>query len=180
MTVWIWPCSKRYYLLRPWRWFEQLFDNIRAAWMRMTKGYCYGDIWNFNTWFSEVAPEMLKHMAEFGHGYPDFEPFENPEKWHDWLIDMANRIKECGEEYFEYADKRNKYSPQFEAVMDNAAARWRRDNPDKKCDGYELTDEEEELRIKYLDEEKEIMEKRTVFIQDTFTELGKYYDCLWD
>lgn len=180
-NVWNWSYRPRYYLTHPHKWIKELFINKKAAKMRVQLGYCYTDIWNFNDWFTSVAPPMLRHMADYGSACPGTEPFETPEKWHDWLHAMADRLEECGQDPFEISEKRNQYSDQMHEALRAAQERWKKNHPDEKfSQGQDFTPEEEEIRKKYLEREKQLSKEREEFIQKTFTELGKHWDCLWD
>ena len=150
--------------------------------MRMTKGWCYMDVWEFNSWFTEIAPQMLRHMADYGMAYPGGEPFDTPEKWHTWLHNMAIRLEKCGEDPIDITESQNEYAARMDEIMEAASKRWRENNPDKakNCSGVEFTPEEEEIRNKFFKREKEIDEEMRQFIQDTFTELGKHWWCIWD
>lgn len=181
INVWNWPLRKTYYLTHPWKWIHELFINIKAAHMRMHKGYCYTDIWNFDDWFTHVAPSMLRHLADYGSCYPAVEPFETSEKWHNWLYMMAERLEECGRDTLDVLEEKNEYSQQMHEALQAAQKRWKENHPDEKhTHGQDFTPEEEELRKKYWEREKEIVKDREQFIQETFTELGKHWDCLWD
>ena len=120
-------------------------------------------------------------MADYGSCYPAVEPFETSEKWHNWLYMIAKRLEECGRNRHDVLEEKNEYSQQMHEALQAAQKRWKENHPDEKHTlGQDFTPEEEELRKKYWEREKEIVKDREQFIQETFTELGKHWDCLWD
>lgn len=103
-----WNYRLSYYLIHPWKWFKELWVNLKNSWMRATKGYCYTDVWNLDSWFCSVLPPMFRHMADYGLAYPGHEPFETPEKWHQWLYEIADNIENL--QYDDWLDNQNEYS----------------------------------------------------------------------
>ena len=162
LTVWYWSYPKRYYLIRPWKWFRELGWNIRNAWQRTTKGYCYTDWANFDMWFKHIAPKMLRDMAEHGHGYA----FNTPEEWEAWLKRMAEQIEKCQDEDYgnEYAKPYIDYLMSYpKIVLDR-----------------ERTPEEKELFEKYHKRSLEVMEEQKQLFKETMYEMLEHWECLWD
>lgn len=151
-----------YYFRHPIKFFQEICANLKNAWMRVTKGYCYTDIWNIDTWFCNVFPPMLRHMADEGMAYPGIPPFETPEKWHDWLHSVADVIDTFNDEEFWYTTK-NEYSEDWNRVSED------RENKDYK-----------EIKELYFTRMEEITKERQALIEDTFIQIAKYFDCLWD
>ena len=164
LSVWYWGASPSYYLKRPWKWFKELWYNILNARDRITKGYCFLDWSDFDRWFVQIAPQMLREMADNGCAYPGGEPFETLEKWHEWLNKMADKLNHCDEEWCD-DNNVNEYN---EAYM-------------KICANYkDLTPEQKETRRKYLEREMELYEERKQLIKEVMTELGEHWGALWD
>ena len=92
-SVWYMPYNKRYLITHPWQWVRCACRNIRDAWRRSVYGWTYGDVWDWDNWFTHVVPDMLRHMADKGSAYPGYEPFDTPEKWHKWLHWIADLIE---------------------------------------------------------------------------------------
>ena len=134
-TAWSFCYSKRHYLTHPWKWFGSLIRNIKDVCMRARYGFTWSDVWNFDQWFLHVAPNMLRHMAAKGSAYPGRPPFETPEKWRDWLNEMAHLL-ETGTE-----DWQNDHNEYYEAYMKDIMANW---DSNKK----------DEIRKKYFEEMK--------------------------
>lgn len=162
LNVFNWAYGKRYYLTHPWKWFKELIDNIRAAWMRAIKGYCYMDVWNWDDWFCSVAPPMLRHMANHGSAYPGGEPFDTPEKWHNWLYEMAHKIERL--QYDNWIEDNNEYSKEYMESFEND---W-------------CSERQEEIRKKYYARCQEIHKMRRQILEDFGKDFFKHFDCLWD
>lgn len=176
LSVWQWPYSKGYYLLRPWKWLKQLWLNIGDAHDRATKGYCRTDWYEFDNWFITLAPQMLRDIADKGCGYPGREPFEEPEKWHKWLHDMADKIEQCDEEVYEH---NNEYEEAFMKMYENIRISNKTENG-WTSSFVASTPEEKELRDKYFARQLELSEQREQNMKDCLSELGEHYFSLWD
>ena len=163
LNVFRWAWQPRYYLIKPWKWIKELFSNIRAAWMRAIKGYCYMDVWNWDDWFCSVVPPMLRAMADKGMAYPGSEPFDTPEKWHDWLYEMAHKIERL--QYDNWMEDNNEYSQDYEKSFEDSL--W---------DKGELP----EIRKLYYKRCEEIHKTRQQVLEEFGKNFFKYFDCLWD
>ena len=155
-SVWYMPYSKRYLITHPWHWFRRAWKNLRDAWRRSVYGWTYSDVWNWDTWFVHVVPDMLRHMANKGSAYPGREPFETPEKWHDWLQHMAFLIETSDEEW------QNEHNEFYKDYMDHI---WENDP---------------QRFNRYITRANELYEKGNKNIEQALKEMGKYFSCLWD
>ena len=162
LNVFQWPYSKRYYLTHPWKWFSQLWKNIKAAYHRIRYGWCSWDVWDWDSWFCSIAPSMLKYMTDHGSAYPGSEPFDTPEKWHDWLYEMAHRIERL--QYDDWMEDNNEYSKEYIESFEND---WH-------------SERQEEIRKKYYVRCQEINKTRRQVLEDFGKEFFKHFDCLWD
>lgn len=178
LNVFNWAWRTRYYLIRPWKWVKELFNNIRAAWMRMIKGYCYMDVWNWDDWFCSVVPPMLRHMADHGSAYPGKEPFDTPEKWHDWLYKMAHIIERL--QYDNWLEDKNEYSKDYEKTFEDDAYEEEHPGGPFLTTTYGSSLSKEEIRKKYYERCAEIHKTRQQALEEVFLELGRNFDCLWD
>ena len=151
-----------YYFRHPIKFFKEVAANLKAAWMRATKGYCYTDVWNFDAWFCAVVPLMLRHMAEHGMAYPGGEPFDTPEKWQKWLHNMANTIERLG--YDNWLEDNNEYSQLYESTFEDDTQ----------------TEEKEKIRKQYYEHCEEIHPTRAKVLEDFGKEFFSKFDCLWD
>ena len=168
------PYRPRYYITHLWKWFRECWINLKNAWMRATKGYCYTDLWNMDDWFLEVLPRMLRQLAKDHQAYPGQPPFETPEKWERWLIEMAENLEYVASD----PDEENEYSQAFMDAMDNCHKI--RSETNSITYTYELDAAGEELKDKYFKREKELSDTRQEVLKDTMAELGQYLRNLWD
>jgi len=152
-NVWHFSCGKCYYLTHPWEWVKEAAYNIRAAWHRATRGWDYMDVYNMDTWFLHTIPSMLRYLAENGHAYPGVEPFENPQRWKDWLLETANLL-DTGLE-----DWQNEHNEYYDEYMKHLMDNW--EPPTKDENGFLVHKSREftELDKKYFARAKELMEQ---------------------
>ena len=100
--------SKRYYLTHPWKFFRDLWRGIIESYRRIRYGWCHSDVWNFDSWFLNVVPEMLEYLSQHAVGYPASGPYNDPDSWKEWLhstaVTMKNRREKEREAANEYKD----------------------------------------------------------------------------
>ena len=170
LNIWVWPLPKKQYFLRPWEWFRQLSRNLKKAQQRARKGYCVYDWADFNDWYCAIIPQMLREMADNGKAYPANKQFNTPEKWREWLYDIANKI--------EYATKedisRNEYKKEYQEILENARQRA------NAGEEISFTAKEKIVRSKYWTREKEIVEEQKDLFKEVMRELIDNFDFLWD
>lgn len=106
-SVWT---GRRWLLTHPWAAIKEFFLDLRAGYWRSKYGFAPRDVWNFDSWFLEVVPQMLKYLAENGCGYPDNEKFPTPESWKDHLLSISNMLENAREEV---RDQKNEYYPAY-------------------------------------------------------------------
>lgn len=170
------PYRPRYYITHPWKWFRECWINLKNAWYRMTRGYCYTDLWNIDDWFLAIFPKMLRELAEKHCAYPGVEPFETPEKWEIWLKEMADKIEYLQKDSDE---KENEYAGLFHIVMEER--RKFESAGESITVTYTLNDNDfEELRTNYYRREREIAEAKHEAAKKIGTELFTYLYYLWD
>lgn len=121
--------------------------------MRAKYGWCYSDVWNWDMWFAHTVPPMLRHMADHGSAYPGYEPFDTPEKWHDWLHNIADMIETSTEEW---QDEHNEYYEEYTNSWDK------------------------ELRIKYMQRADELAKQGNRNIRYAFGQIAEHFYNLWD
>ena len=170
LNVFQWPYRARYYLTHPWKWFSQLWRNIKAAYHRVRYGWCSWDVWDWDSWFCSITPAMLRHMADKGMAYPGGEPFETPEKWHDWLYKMANTIERL--QYDDWMEDSNEYSKDYEKTFEDGYS-----NLTTTSDS-ELS--KEKIREKYYERCEEINQTREQVLENFGSSFFKFFDRLWD
>ena len=86
---------KSYYFRHPIRFIRDIYWGIRNFIHRGRYGYSYTDAWNWFNWWPVAGAEALRYMAENGCAYPGCEPWETPEKWKAYLLDLADRLEWC-------------------------------------------------------------------------------------
>lgn len=155
------PFSARYYLRHPFKFLKECKTNIKNAWMRIARGWCWMDLWNMNDHLLEIIPDMLKELAAKGEGYPGKAPFETPEKWHYWLVSLAEDFESCREEVVENQNEYYKdYLKQFE-------------------DGN-FNNEVTKLDKRYFAREVELYEQMRARRSNAFNRMAQFFDLLWD
>ena len=176
VNVFDWPYSKRYYLTHPWKWFGQLGRNLRAAWMRATKGWCYSDCWNFDDTFLTIVPEVLRYLADHGCGYPGSGKWDTPEKWSDWLHSVADLMEAAAADI----DDANEFAEDFHRLSTNMKV-------EKKENGcisvsWPETDEFKEVKQLYFERMNELNEQRKESLRSAMKEFSEAIveGVLWD
>ena len=164
------PMRPKYYLLRPWKFFRQVYLNLRVAWQRATRGWADSDVWDMDEWFLDVIPQMLRHLATEGNGYPGDGSFPTPEAWHDYLNSVADVLESLSEENW---DNQNEYEKIFFALIDSQYE-------NRKSLSKEAKQERDEIRKKYYDKEKELYERRKRLLVDGLSAMGQHFFSLWD
>lgn len=155
-SVWYMPYNKRYLITHPWQWVRCAYKNIRDAWRRSVYGWTYGDVWDWDTWFTRVVPDMLRHMADKGSAYPGYEPFDTSEKWHKWLHWIADLIETADEEW---QDEHNEF---YKDYMDHI---WENDK---------------ERFNKYMTRANELREMGDENIKLALRQVSENFSSLWD
>lgn len=137
---------------------SQVWDNWKCARQRVKYGFCNRDVWNLNDWMLDVLPQMFRKLANEGCAYPGVEPFEIPEKWHEWLYSLAKRLESCTE------DMQDTHNEFYKSFMDT------------------VLDKEQNKQIveRYYERAKEIYDESCVTIKECFAEIGEHFWHLWD
>ena len=161
-----------YYFKHPIKFFKETWSNLVAAYMRVTKGYSYGDTWNLDNWLENVLPPMLRHLADNGCAYPAFKneevDFSTPEKWHDWLHSIADVIESTQEKNWA---GQNEYQEDFEHLLSH---------PNLTCTCEYSEEDKKFLRKLFWDREVELEQQRRKLREETLITLIKYIDFIWD
>lgn len=173
-SVWDWPYCTKYYWTHPWVWFKHLGQNIRDAYRRARYGWTYVDVWNMDVWIMRTLPPMLRHMATHGSAYPGHEPFETPERWHEWLNKMADLLESgleekqnnCNEFYNEY----------IKSLEDDLSIIYTDENGmiHYKSKGLSAADHE------YFNRAEEIAKDAANNVHNAMSQLGMYFNNLWN
>ena len=172
LSVWTFPYHKRYYITHPWKWFNDLYWNVRNFWHRGRYGYAYVDVWNLGDWAPRVIAEALRYLAKHHHGYPGYVPWETPEKWAEHLKYLANQFQRCADlmDGECETDERNEYKKAFEERAHRDYTIWT----------FGRTPEEDELRNKYFERCKELQEVDKCYAREVFGFFGENLMRYWD
>ena len=104
-----------------WKTVPFYFGNIKCAWQRVTKGYCYRDVYDLSQYYSELFSATLIELSKTTHGYPS--DFEDMEPWRDYLVEMAKHFRAAGPDVQE--DDYSKLKPEelIKVVMNESHTR---------------------------------------------------------
>ena len=177
-NVFKWGYSRKWYLTHPWKWVKELFRNVKFAWQRATRGYCDSDVWNIDSWLLALLPSMLRDLANDPVGaYPGVEPFDTPEKWHYWLLKMADKFEELQTDWVE---SKNEYEDEYMKLMEESQVMSKGEDKLIRCN-FIFKDEKyaEELRQKWLSRIKELRQEQDAATIAAFTELAEHFYALW-
>ena len=165
------PYRWRHYITHPWEFFEDCWLNIKAAYQRITRGFCFRDTFSIDNWFVDIIPEMLKHFRENLHSYPGNEEFPTFESWVKYLEEM--------ETHFRNSNKNQKVQlNEFEEEYMRYPLKWQ-----KSKDGINFTmtdDAPKDIFEKWLAREKEIDAWREEELKIAWSQFIKIFNALWD
>ena len=165
MSVFTLGYSPRYYLIRPWKFFKEVYWNMRNFIHRGRYGFAYCDVWCMDEYLLNLIPLMLRYLGEHSHGYPGVEPYETYEKYQQWLFDLAEKFEQCQDD----GEWRNEYYEPYIQALNKQIEENR-----------EATEEEKELTRKYLDCSKKAFEENDKAIIEAYKELAEHHQILWD
>ena len=168
------PYRPRYYLTHPWKFIDECWTNLKNAWMRVTRGWSYMDLYNMDNYLTDVMIDMLRTLAREAHEYPGIEPFETPEKWTSWLWYIAGELEASKEEFYE---GKNEFKEEYYKELDNWKIDFEKDeNGNLISKSRELSD----VAKKYFARDKELAEEAEKRRYDAMQQLNKYVRWLWD
>ena len=160
LSVWSLSYRKSYYLTHPWKFFKDIYWNIRNFWHRGRYGYAYIDVWDFCKWYPRVGAEALRYLAKHNNGYPAMEQWKTMEEWREYLEYLANRLQRCADSMdIRFGNERNEYYEAYSKSMPKP---------------------EKELINKYLTREKEINDADQEYNETTWKWLAEDLGNLWD
>ncbi len=154
IPVYMFSYRKSYYLTHPWKLVKDIWYGIKNLWHRARYGYAYVDAWNMSEAWCRMGANMMLHLAQYGQAYPGGGEFDTPEKWHDHLLDMAQRLRDCAD--IDWWDKNEVW------------------------DEYEKDFENTELKYKWLKRQEELTNERDNLIKETFKIIGENFEMYWD
>lgn len=174
-SCWSGYCSKRYYLTHPWKWFKDLGRFVKDVCMRARYGFTWSDVWNWDHWFLHTTPNMLRHMALHGSAFPGHPPFDTPERWHDWLNEIADLI-ETGTE--DWQDAHNEYHDEYIEYIHKyySVEKWKDDDGNI----HSLHNTQPEISKKYHARAQELYKQGEANVRRAMTALGEHLYDVWD
>jgi hypothetical protein len=96
-----------YFLIRPHKYLEDLYNNARYFIQRGYRGYSDRDVWSIDWFLTGIMPKMLRQLKQTSHGHPIGM---GPKLWRNKLEKMAQTF-EIGRMIEEYDfDPRDRYA----------------------------------------------------------------------
>lgn len=71
---------------------KNFFRKIKWAYQRIVRGYADIDLWNFDIYLSNLMYVALNDLANNSYGFPGTEPYDTPEKWKNFLTELADHF----------------------------------------------------------------------------------------
>ena len=150
---------------------KQFFHNVRFAWQRATRGYCDFDLFDLDSFYSQLFVDSLEDFTKNLHGAPmEFYDFEHDscQPWSDYIKEMRQHFYNSIEEN-EVQKNEIEYNHSFEIDRETGELR----NTDTSL-------QNEEARAKWLAREQEIQAWRDAELAKGMQMLEKVYHGLWD
>ena len=181
LSVWSFPYRTSHYLTHPWKWFKDLYWNIRNFWHRGRYGFAYVDVWNFCDWYPRAGAAALRYLAEHGNAFPGTEPWDTPERWNNFLIELARKLDRCADSMdICFTDEENEYSEAFHEAFTKLTRHEKENEDGSVTTWHDETPEFNALRDKYFARERELSQKNEDFCEETFATVGQTLGHLWD
>ncbi len=186
-----------------WRLPVQFARDLRCCVQRIRKGYCYKDLWEIDTWFLSIIPEMIREFKENSNGFNcmieectdrDGEYCEEKcrDKWDAMLDRMAFLFREANEMT---CTRKNPYEDEYSKCWDEFNEKYGLFGEKLKTREALLEEEKtgcsraytlanvpeyaEKVR-KYLEEDKTLWRYRDHCKDEAFALFVKYFWTLWD
>lgn len=162
LSVWIFSYRKKYYITHPWKLIHEFYWNFRNFWHRGRYGFAYVDVWSWCDWWPKVGAAALRHLAAHNNGYPAYGPWDTPEKWHEYLMELATKLDTAAASTdFGFTDNENEYAEAFHKQFRNK-------------------ENDNNLNKKYFQRGNEIAEKYDYWRGELFKEIGENLPRFWD
>ena len=154
-----------------WHNFRQIWRNLRYILQRAIKGYCDQDLWDLDSFYSQLFVDSLEDFTKNLHSAPtEFYDFEHDscQPWIDYIKEMRQHFYNSIEEN-EVQKNEIEYNHSFEIDRETGELR----NTDTSL-------QNEEARAKWLAREQEIQAWRDAELAKGMQMLEKVYHGLWD
>ena len=162
-------CCKKYLITHPWELIIHYCRDLKCAWQRAVKGYCFRDLWSIDEWFLKLMPRMLQEFKNNSYGYP--AEFNNSEEWDNILNRMIYCLKEA---HIDTCSIKNEFEYQCDFNFKSTG------------DGYSTletiypTEKDKEMSELYYKKELEIEKYREEKLQEGLQLFVKYFNGLWN
>ena len=165
------------------RFFKDIRYELKAAWLRIKRGYDDAAVWNMNYFLSAYTTRALLELADMAHGMPVLEEWQNEDNdtqfklWKERLVEIATHFHESIASE-EYRNEKNEYDKSYHNSFDYGF--------DLNCDEWHIPkagytkEQVDELEQKYRHREQEIEEYQEEQRKIGFEKLLEIYDHLWD
>lgn len=159
--------------------------DIKCAWQRATKGYCYRDLWNIDSWFLRLMCDMIPDYKKNKHGYPS--QFESEEEWDKVLNEMIMYFKEAYEPTTSFINIYEK--EHLEKVLPIWMSQFEDTKKESSKTGYytlksiedmDVSDKIKELDKNHYNEYRRKEEYMRINKEKALELFVKYFDDLWD
>lgn len=180
LSVNTFPYRPVHYLTHPWKLVHDIYWNFRNFFHRGRYGYAYVDVWNFCDWYPRVGAEALRYLARHNSGYPGMKPWDTMKEWREYLEYLANRLQRCADSQdILFGQERNEYQEELDNIM-RETKKVTHNADGSVTVSHTLTPEEEEVRKKYWEREKEIRNADQAYVEETYAMLSKNLSRFWD
>ena len=149
-----------------WRNIKIFFNSFSAAYQRITRGFCWWDVWDFDTHLAELMAQGLTVLADEGWGYPGDEEFPTKESWEDYLHQIVKLLR------FYLDDQYNEYEEDW-------AATWE-DKSFEEGSNHKKSLEEQEITDKFLNRQAEIENEQYAAALKALSMITHVWGNLWD
>lgn len=102
------------------------------------------------------------------------------EEWREYLEYLANRLQRCADSQdILFGQERNEYQEELDNIM-RETRKIKYNADDSVTESHPLSEEQEEIRKKYWEREKEIRDADQAYIEETYKWLAEDLGHLWD
>lgn len=160
--------NKKYLWTHPWELLFHYGRDLKCAYQRAVKGYCFRDLWAIDSWFLELMPRMLTEFKSKNDGYP--ADMEDPKDWDKILDHMIFCFKEANEETSSLKNEFN-YNCDFNFIP-----------KDENISSLEIvypTEEDKNNADLYYQKELQLMDYREAKLSEGLELFSKHVRSLW-
>ena len=127
-----------------------------------------------------MGAEALRYLALHNKGYPGTKPWESIKDWREYLNYLADRLQRCADSQdILFGEERNEYKHELDEIM-RATRKETHDDRGYVTISHELSPEQEEIRKKYWEREREIRDADQTYNEETYKWLAEDLGHFWD